>query len=247
MKSLAKFPLLLCVLLPCAVGQIPPDPAESDAGPQTVGQTKPPSEDQQDESQHVTVDVKPGPPVIKQKDLWEKTGYFHPFVRMPQYIWQDQKAIWTSPFHTSKDDVKWWAISGGVVVALIATDKSTVKLLPNSSSPVSVSTWGSRFGSPYTLIPVNAAFYFLGSRWHDERFRETGLIGFEALIDASIVVEAVKLVADRARPLEGDGKGEFESSPNGRWGSSFPSGHAISVWAMASVIAHQYSHHKIAP
>jgi membrane-associated phospholipid phosphatase len=67
------------------------------------------------------------------------------------------------------------------------------------------------------------------------------------LIDATLVVEAMKLVADRARPLEAGGKGRFEDSPNGRWSSGFPSGHAISSWAMASVIAHQYPHPRIVP
>jgi len=54
------------------------------------------------------------------------------------------------------------------------------------------------------------------------------------------VGEAVKLVTNRSRPTEGDGKGQFFSSPNGRWSSSFPSGHAMNTWALASVIAHEY-------
>src|SRR5258708_29577000 len=61
----------------------------------------------------------PGDKVIKPKDLYEGTGYFHPFVRMPNYILQDQKAIWTSPLHTSKKDIKWWLIFGGTTGALI--------------------------------------------------------------------------------------------------------------------------------
>jgi membrane-associated phospholipid phosphatase len=110
-----------------------------------------------------------------------------------------------------------------------------------------VSTWGSRVGSAYSLIPITAGFYFIGSGTHEERFRETGLIGFETLIDANLVVEAIKLVSDRARPLESDGKGHFWDSTNGRWSSGFPSGHAINVWALASVVAHQYPHPRIVP
>ena len=166
---------------------------------------------------------------------------------MPKYLWQDQKAIWTSPFHTSKKDVKYWAIFGAATVAFVATDKLTVKALPNSSSQVSVSTWGSRFGSAYALIPITAGFYFIGSGTHEQRLRETGLLGFETLIDSTLVVEALKLVSDRARPTESDGKGHFWDSPNGRWNSSFPSGHAINVWAVASVVAHQYPHPRIVP
>ena len=198
-------------------------------------------------AQRSTIEVKPGPEVIKDKDLFEKTGYFHPFVRMPKYILQDQKAIWTSPFHTVKSDAKFWAIAGGATAALIATDQWSVKQLPNSSSQVSVSTWASRVGSAYSLVPISAGFYFFGTGTHRERFRETGLLGFETLLDANLVVEAVKLVADRARPLQSDGKGHFEDSPGARWSSGFPSGHAISTWALASVVAHQYPHPRIIP
>ncbi len=120
--------------------------------------------------------MRPGPEVIKSKDLWTQTGMFHPFVRMPKYILQDQKAIWTSPFHTAKSDVKFWTIFGGATAALIATDRWTVKQLPNSSSQVSVSNWASRFGNAYSLIPISAGFYFIGTGAHDDRFRETGLL-----------------------------------------------------------------------
>lgn len=198
-------------------------------------------------AQRSTLEVQPGPPVIKQKDLWNATGYLHPFVHMPKYILQDQKQIWSSPFHTAKSDVKWWLIFGGATGALIATDRHSVALLPDSSSQISVSTWGSRFGAAYTLIPVSAGFYLIGTRWRNDRFRETGLLAFEALIDSNVVVEAVKLAADRARPYLDNGQGHFEANPGGRWNSSFPSGHAISVWSLASVIAHQYPHPRIVP
>jgi len=186
------------------------------------------------------IEVKPSTPVIQEKDLWERSGLFHPFRRMPRFVARDQAQIWTSPIHTAKSDVKWWAIFGGATVALVASDRWTVQQLPNSSSQVSVSNWASRLGSAYSLIPVSAGFYLIGSKRHDERFRETGLIAFETLIDANITGAAIKMIADRARPTESDGRGHFQDSPHGRWNSSFPSGHALTTWALASVIAHEY-------
>ena len=141
----------------------------------------------QEEGIRSTLDVKPAAPVIKQKDLWNESGFFHPFLRMPKYIFQDQKTMWTSPFHTSKANVKWWAIFGTATIALVASDKWTVNQLPNTSSQVTVSKWGSRFGSAYSLIPISAGFYVIGTANHEERLRETGLIGFEALIDSNIM------------------------------------------------------------
>ena len=43
---------------------------------------QPPAEQQG--AQRSAVDVQPGPPVIKNKDLWDQSGYFHPFTRMPR-------------------------------------------------------------------------------------------------------------------------------------------------------------------
>ena len=124
---------------------------------------------------------------------------------------------------------QWRGRFGGATGALIATDRWPVTHLPNSSSQVSVSTWGSRFGAAYALVPLSAGLYYAGTRWTDDRSRETGLIGFESLLDSNLEAEAVKLGADRPRPLECDGKGHFEDGRSGRWNSSFPSGHAISV------------------
>ncbi|HLK47035.1 MAG TPA: phosphatase PAP2 family protein [Bryobacteraceae bacterium] len=191
--------------------------------------------------------VQPGPPVLKQKDIYEASGWLHPFVRMPKYVLLDQKAIWTSPFHTAKQDLKWWAIIGGATAALVATDQWSVRQLPNTKGQVAVSNWASRVGSAYSLIPISAGFYLLGTDTRGERLRETGLIGFESLIDVNLVAEGIKMVADRARPTESDGKGHFEDSPGSRWKSSFPSGHAVSTWALASVIAHEYPHPLIVP
>ncbi len=203
--------------------------------------------DQAPPEQHATLKVEPGAKVIKPKDIYEASGYFHPFVRIPKYTFRDQKAAWTSPFHTDKVNAKWWLIVGGAAGGLIAADKHIMNQLPNTPGQFTVSKWASRFGSSYSVIPISTAFYLYGTHTHQERIRETGLIGFEALIDANITVQAFKLIADRARPFESDSTGRFEDSARGRWLSGFPSGHSINSWALASVIAHEYRHSKVIP
>ncbi|MDE3164683.1 MAG: phosphatase PAP2 family protein [Acidobacteriota bacterium] len=162
-----------------------------------------------------------------------------PFRHLPKMIAQDQARIWTSPVHTAKRDVKWWVIFGGATAGLIAADRHIAAGLPNTPGQVSAGTWVSRLGAAYTLIPLTAGGYAAGLLRHDERLRNTGLLAAEALIDANLVSEAIKIAADRQRPLEGSGGGHFEAGPT-RWDAGFPSGHAISTWALASVIAHQY-------
>jgi len=89
----------------------------------STSEQAPQSQTASDQTSPSVTQPKPGGQVIKQKDLYDSTGYLHPFRRMPKYILSDQKAIWASPFHTSKKNAKWWASFGAGTVALIATDK----------------------------------------------------------------------------------------------------------------------------
>lgn len=187
--------------------------------------------------------VKPGTEALKQKDLYDRTGYLHPFVRMPKFILVDQKRIWTSPFHTTKKDAKWWLIFGGATGGLIAADKYIARNAPNTPTLVHLGNDVSYLGTWYTLIPVTSGFYFIGTAVGNDHFREAGLLSFEALADVTVVQLALKSVFDRQRPEGDHGEGEFEASNGPRYNSSFPSGHAIETFALASVFAHEY-HNK---
>lgn len=224
-----------------------PTPASEDADVMGHSQQAPAQETQhpaerqsQSENKRSAIKVKPGAEAIKNKDLWEETGYIHPFSRMPKYILQGQKAIWTSPFHTAKSDLKWWVIFGAATGALIASDKWTEKQFPNTSTQVNLGNATSNIGAAYTLIPIGAGFYLFGTAKHSEHFRETGLLAFETLIDTTIIETIVKSATDRARPLEGNGKGGFWESTGSPYNASFPSGHAINTFGLASIFAHEY-------
>ena len=213
-------------------------PASPDQAPTTPDQTQtgaPP--EQQNRS---VLGVTPGTEAIKEKDLYEQSGYLHPFTRMPKFVLMDQKRIWTSPFHTSRSDIKWWVIFAGATAALIAADQHIEKAAPSNSTLVHLGNDTSYLGAPYTLIPIAGTFYFMGSAGGDERFRETGLLSFETLIDATVVQLAIKSITDRQRPTEGTGEGHFFASTSPRYDSGFPSGHAIETFALASVFAHEY-------
>jgi membrane-associated phospholipid phosphatase len=153
----------------------------------------------------------------------------------------DQKAIWTSPFHMTRDDAKWWLVFGAVTGGLIATDHWTAQQLPNTRDQIRVSGYVSDVGSLYTIAPLTAGFYFVGVFTDNAKARETGLLGAEALADGMVVLEAFKLTVQRQRPLEGDGHGHFFHG-----GGSFPSGHSMESFALASVIAHEYRSKKVA-
>jgi membrane-associated phospholipid phosphatase len=194
------------------------------------------------EKDQSVLQVKPGTEALKEKDFYKESGYLHPFRRMPRFVLIDQKRIWTSPFHTSKKDATWWAIFGGAAAGLIAADQHIQSAAPNNSTLMRIGTDASYLGTPYTLIPISAAFYLGGTAAGNDRFRETGLLAFETMINVTIVQVALKSVFDRERPLEGSGEGHFWRSTSPRYSSSFPSGHAIETFALASVFAHEYPH-----
>lgn len=156
-------------------------------------------------------------------------------------LWLDQKQIWTSPFRMHKQQAFWWVTLGAATAALVATDRTTIHTFENSPSQVRWANHVSNVGATYTVIPVVAGFYGFGI-WRDNpKARETGVLGAEALLDSLIVVEVLKTVAGRNRP---------DDAHPGNWfsgGSSFPSGHSIASWTLASVVSHEYKNEKWVP
>ena len=94
-------------------------------------------------------------------------------------------------------------------------------------------------GSLYATGGFAGVLYLTGRATHNDRLRETGLLAGEALIDSTIVVRALKVTSQRQRPGTDDSSGEFFDG-----GSSFPSGHAIDAWSLATVVAQEYGHHR---
>ena len=157
-------------------------------------------------------------------------------------LWLDQKTIWTSPFHMDHHDALLWAGVGAVTAGLIATDRRSTHAFENSEGQI---RWGnniSHAGAVYTVLPEVAGFYLYGVAADNQKARETGVLGGEALLDSLIVIEAFKAAAGRNRPNAPDKPGNFFSG-----GASFPSGHSIESWALASVIAHEYANRKWVP
>ena len=164
-------------------------------------------------------------------------------------VYEDQKGIWSSPFRASKKDAKWWLGFGSATGVLIATDKWTSKQLPNTPDQISVAAAISRIGASYSVFPAAIGFYAAGAIRKDDRLRETGLLGVEALANGALVYNVVKLTTLRERPTEGTGSGRFWKGAVGigTGGSSFPSGHSTEIWALASVVAHEYPRPRVVP
>jgi len=161
---------------------------------------------------------------------------------IPKNVLHDQKAIFTSPLHINRENAKWWILFGTATGTLIANDQRISDTLPQKTFLTRPSTWASRIGADYSIYPLWATFYFVGKAGDNPRARDTGRIGIEALIDADITVNILKLVTQRPRPENrGDNVGFFKG------GDAFPSGHSIKSWALARVAAREFPEPKIIP
>jgi membrane-associated phospholipid phosphatase len=147
---------------------------------------------------------------------------------------RDQKSIWTSPLHLRLDDVQWLAplLAAGTVTVLSDTDIESH--LPTSSTLQTRSKSYSTYGVA-AFAGASGAAWLLGTATHDDHMRQTGLLSAEAALDSFALTYAIKSIAQRDRPFQGNGHGTFFSH-----GDSFPSEHAAAAWSMATVIAHQY-------
>lgn len=151
----------------------------------------------------------------------------------------DQAYIFTSPFRANRHNALQWLIPLAAVGALIPVDTHLANAFENSKGQV---RWGGRIsdiGASYTLIPIVAGSYIYGA-WRDNaKGREIGVLGTETILDSLIVVGITKEIFRRDRP--------DDRNPGDFWGggTSFPSGHAIQIWSIASLLDHEYKNKRI--
>lgn len=150
-------------------------------------------------------------------------------------ILSDQKKIWTAPFRLRAADAKWLIPLGTATTAFIATDRRTSAKVSRRGSLPAISRNVSQGGAFYTAGGIAAGFYLVGRATNNQRAKETGLLAAEALINSGIVAQGLKFATQRPRPNEDNNRGRFFKG-----GNSFPSGHATSIWSVATVIAYEY-------
>ncbi|MCP4215558.1 MAG: phosphatase PAP2 family protein [bacterium] len=114
-----------------------------------------------------------------------------------------------------------------------------------------VSTVGSKIthlGDKYANYGIIGAFYIGGMIFKSERAKETAKLSLLSYVQATIAVELLKQLAGRPRPsarIGIDWRGPGTAIDNNN--TSFPSGHTITAWSLATVVANQYRHKKWVP
>jgi len=153
--------------------------------------------------------------------------------RSVRRVANDQKQLYTAPLKPR--NYPWDALFLGGAAALFATDMKVERQVPRSN----VDRWHTLSG-----VDIVGTGVTLGSLWaygiktHDEHAKETGVLELEALSNTFLIYTPMQLIAGRERPDEGRGGGRFLVQHS--FNTSFPAGHPMFTWTMASVVAHEY-------
>jgi hypothetical protein len=158
---------------------------------------------------------------------------------LPTAVLHDQVGIWTSPAKVRTRDLVWLAPLAAATGVAIATDHRTMSTVVSHDPGFN----GANVNASNVLIggfiATPVALYGVGHFEHNEKAREAGLLGAEALADGVVVEQGMKLVFWRERPLQDNARGLFFQGNAGA-NSSFPSSHAVLAWSSAAVIAEEY-------
>jgi membrane-associated phospholipid phosphatase len=150
--------------------------------------------------------------------------------------------ILISPIHWKGKDL---LLFGGAVAAtglvVVLLDHGTREWVEDHQKTIITkpSLFITHLGEAPFLLGLSAVLYAGGEAFHNDGLRKTALLSFESFCINGIVVNGMKYILARDRPLSGEGFESFHwfSFRNGQ--HSFPSGHASSAFAVAAVIAGQ--------
>ncbi|MEN8222098.1 MAG: phosphatase PAP2 family protein [Acidobacteriota bacterium] len=183
----------------------------------------------------------------------KNTGFF-------KALLEDEGEIWTAPLRFSLKD---WVLVAGLSAFtgyLIANDESIYDRIKSYQGK---NKWVDDLSPVITLLGdgnvslgVSALFYASGLVIKDKKAKDTGKLVLMSLIHSGVVVQLLKHLAGRQRPEAENGidkwdgpSGFFKRYTDNRdmFYDAFPSGHTITAWSTATVIAHQYNKSVFVP
>jgi len=164
----------------------------------------------------------------------------------------DQKQIWTFPAKLARG--KHWIPTAAIIGAtagLVALDPKTAPYFRRTSSFDGFNHVFSGNATAIGTIVAPVSLYAVGLIRKDSKMQSTALLAGEAVANAEILTTVMKDIDRRVRPAAIPPNGNFsdtwfeDNTRNFRSNGSFPSGHAIAAFSVATVIARRYGiHHR---
>jgi len=179
--------------------------------------------------------------------------------RFAQSLLFDYRTQVSFPLGLWREDPGRFLLGLGGIATLVVADPLTYDwLAPNagdSSDPiVRASQKLSDFGNNRTALPLVLSFAAVGMVFDSPRERGTSVMLMESLITSATWTASLKWVTGRQRPRESDsdvsdweGPDVLDEDSGGQKFRSFPSGHTTGIFAVATILSHQYPTHGIVP
>ena len=175
-------------------------------------------------------------------------------------IARDQKPIWMFPVH-AVEGKNWKPTLAviGITAGLIALDPTDTPFFQRASYQQNQAVHGighvlSGTSTGLFIAAVPVTFYIAGLIDHDSYSSNTALLAAEAVVDAELVTIAWKDIDRRIdSPAKLVPNGSFSDTwfqnPNRGVGGfgSFPSGHTVAAFSVATVFAERYRSHRWVP
>jgi membrane-associated phospholipid phosphatase len=169
-------------------------------------------------------------------------------------IASDQKRIWSYPF-TIVHGQNWVApaLILGATAGFVTADPVESQYFRRTSA---FHPFNNVFSGKATVLGTIAAplsLYGAGLIRRDTKMQRTALLAGEAVADAEILTTVLKDATARLRPADVSRNGNmsdtwFESRGSRlRGNGSFPSGHTIAAFSIATVVARRYGNHHWVP
>jgi len=172
---------------------------------------------------------------------------------LPNLI-SDQKRIWTFPARLVQGQ-NWIPTAAvlGTTAGLLALDPTEAGYFRNTATFHGFNNIFTGNATVVGTILAPVSLYAAGLIRRDSKMQHTALLAGEAVADAEIVTTVFKDATKRVRPAGFPAQGNlydswFESSGSFlRGNGSFPSGHTIAAFSVATVVARRYGNHRWIP
>ena len=190
-----------------------------------------------------------GPPAPSPEPVFDRPVSWK---LMYRNVIADQKQIWSFPARLVEGQ-KWVPTAAvvGTTAGLLFLDPSEARYFRRTPTFHGFSNIFTGNATAIGTGVVPASLYAIGLIRRDSKMQHTALLAGEAMADAAILQTVLKNATRRVKPSRFPASGWFESkgSPSSyvRGNGSFPSGHTMTAFSVATIIARRYGNHRWVP
>ncbi len=193
-----------------------------------------------------------GPPTATQEE--EKSNFFKDLLA-------DDWAILSSPTRIKAKHLLTWGSAALITAVLVKNDETLFSRAKRFQEKHKwIDDWSpqiTKLGDGTINLGVAGVFYLCGVILKDKKAKKTGELGIMSLIHAGVVVQLLKHLTGRKRPEAAPYGEDHWEGPAGffkryknhsdMYYDSFFSGHTITAWSIAAVVAKMYNKSFIVP